>query len=85
MVSAPPDFTKGLEDVLEVFSFVATKEARDVFKYGESRSNKLICPSVCNVFLPHFLYDADCLKKQAASRPFVDARLFPGDRQILTI
>ena len=80
MVCAPPDFTKRLEDGLEVFPFVAGKCAWDILEYGESGPNKLICPSVCNIFLPHFLDDSDGFKEKAGTRTFVDARLFSGDR-----
>ena len=79
----PPDTAKGLEDGLEVLAFIAGEGSGNVFPNGESGPNKLICPSVCNVFLPHFLNDSDSLKEQTASCPFMDARLFPGDRQIL--
>lgn len=79
----PLDATKRLEDGLEVLPFVAGKGAHDILPHGESRSNKLICPSVCNVFIPHFLDDSDGFKEKTGTRTFVDARLFSGYGQIL--
>lgn len=79
----PPDATKGLEDGLEVLAFIAGEGSGNVFPNGESGPNKLICPSVCNVFLPHFLNDSDGFKEKAGTSAVVDASLLSGHGQIL--
>lgn len=68
---------------MEVLTFVAGECSGNVFPNGESGPNKLICPSVCNVFLPHFLYDSDGFKEKAGTSAVVNARLFSGHGQIL--
>lgn len=79
----PPDATKGLKDGLEVLPFIAGEGSGNVFPNGESGPNKLICSSVCNVFLPHFHNDSDGFKEKAGTSAVVDARLLSGDGQIL--
>ena len=66
------------EDGSEVSAFVAGKETGHVLEDYEFRVSSMGC-------FPHFFYDADSFKEQAASLAFVNPCLFAGHALILTI